>query len=171
MARPGERCCRPLTLSCRIVEQVKIDDTQVVVLASGDEQGARSHRRGHLFEMFMAKVLAALGYEEPSFENLNISANGIEIDIEVKHALTRRVAIAECKAYSTPVQAKELTNFIGKRYIRGLSTKSAIDGFFFALPRLTSDGVAAARSLENEDAASVTSTRLKLREKLRKEVW
>ncbi|MFI1809908.1 restriction endonuclease [Streptomyces sp. NPDC020422] len=133
---------------------VAIQETQMVILAEGDTPSAAANARGHLFEKFIAKVLERLGYEEPRLENLNVTSDGIELDVTAIHRLNRRQAIAECKAYSSPVSAKELVAFYGKLNTERLVQDGAgIDGFFFALPRTTQPGAEKARVIEQHDSA------------------
>ncbi|MFZ3557067.1 restriction endonuclease [Streptomyces sp. BH055] len=129
-----------------------IQETQMVILAEGETPSASANARGHLFEKFIAKVLERLGYEEPRLENLNVTSDGIELDVTATHRLNRRQAIAECKAYSSPVTAKELVAFYGKLNTERLVQDDAsMDGFFFALPRTTQQGAEKARVIEERD--------------------
>ncbi|MFF8478206.1 restriction endonuclease [Streptomyces sp. NPDC015414] len=129
-----------------------IQETQMVILAEGETPSAAANARGHLFEKFIAKVLERLGYEEPRLENLNVTSDGIELDVTATHRLNRRQAIAECKAYSSPVAAKELVAFYGKLNTERLvQDDTGIDGFFFALPRTTQQGAEKARVIEERD--------------------
>ncbi|MFG2157792.1 nSTAND1 domain-containing NTPase [Streptomyces olivaceus] len=131
---------------------VTIQETQMVILADGETPSAAANARGHLFEKFIAKVLERLGYEEPRTENLNVTSDGIEIDVTAIHRLNRRQAIAECKAYSSPVSAKELVAFYGKLNTERLVLNDgSVDGFFFALPRTTQQGAEKARTIEERD--------------------
>ncbi|MGW2993101.1 nSTAND1 domain-containing NTPase [Streptomyces sp. NPDC001193] len=132
---------------------VAIQETQMVILAEGETPSATANARGHLFEKFIAKVLERLGYEEPRTENLNVTSDGIEIDVVALHRLTRRQAIVECKAYSSPVPAKELVAFYGKLNTERLvQDDSNLDGFFFALPRTTQQGAEKAHAIEAKDS-------------------
>ncbi|WP_435970369.1 nSTAND1 domain-containing NTPase [Streptomyces sp. Qhu_M48] len=131
---------------------VVVQETQMVILAEGETPSAVANARGHLFEKFIAKILERLGYEEPRSENMNVTSDGIEIDVTATHRLTRRRAIVECKAYSSPVSAKELVAFYGKLNTERLvQDDSGLDGFFFALPRTTQPGAEKARTIESRD--------------------
>ncbi|MFI8995703.1 restriction endonuclease [Streptomyces sp. NPDC053542] len=131
-----------------------IQETQVVVLAAGDTPQAAANARGHLFELFVARMLQHFGYEDPRFDNLNVTSDGIELDVVARHRLTRRTAMAECKAYTSPVAAKELVAFYGKLHTERItSDDDEIDGFFFALPRITQHGVEKARAIESKDTS------------------
>jgi hypothetical protein len=68
---------------------------------------------GHLFEDFIGKLLERYGYGEPRAENLRVTARGVEIDLQVRHRLTGSRAIAECKAYTSPVRGELLQQFYG----------------------------------------------------------
>lgn len=122
-----------------------METTQVLVLADGDGVGAVSNKRGHLFEQFVAQLLNALGYAEPRSENLNVTSEGIELDVFARSRVTDQALVAECKAYSANVPASMLTSFLGKYAIRRGADPQLV-GLFIALPRLTADG--------NEQAAA-----------------
>lgn len=130
--------------------QIRLVSKTVLVLAGGDTAGAISHARGHLFEMFVARLLQAYGYEEPTSSNVTVSSNGIELDVVTKTRLDGRVAIAECKAYSQPVAAKELTNFYGKVTIERFTTPDAL-GLMIVVPSLTPSGQESAREIMSKD--------------------
>ncbi|CAH0126500.1 hypothetical protein SRABI83_00095 [Arthrobacter sp. Bi83] len=130
--------------------QIGLVSKTVLVLAKGDSAGAVSHARGHLFELFVARLLQAYGYKEPSASNVTVNSNGIELDVVTSTRLDGRVAIAECKAYSQPVAAKELTNFYGKVTIERFTTPDAL-GLMMVVPGLTPSGQQAARAIELKD--------------------
>jgi hypothetical protein len=120
-----------------------VQDTQVLVLPDSPTADAK----GALFERFIAKLLANhFGFEQPRTRNLNVTSDGIELDVAAKHKLTASNAIAECKAYSRNLKAAELTNFYGKLVIERFEDPSAF-GLFCALPRLTPDGEEKAKDL------------------------
>jgi Restriction endonuclease len=129
-----------------------VQGVKVIVLAEGETCAATGNARGHLFERFVAKILERLGYSEPRTENLNVTDDGIELDVVVRHRLNGRTALAECKAFTSPIAVKELTAFYGKLTTRRL-TEGDTDGFFFALPRVTQNGAEQARLIESKDAA------------------
>lgn len=122
----------------------------IIVLASGSSTAERNNQGGHLFEKFVAELLFEHGFEHPKLENLNVSANGIELDIVGMHALTRKKVIAECKAYSSPVPAKELSAFYGKLGAMRLAESDTF-GFFVAVPTLTANGLEQSRKIEAGD--------------------
>jgi hypothetical protein len=125
-----------------------VRDAQVLVLADEDSAGGK----GGLFERFIAKLLAEqYGFEAPTTRNLNVTSEGVELDVVAKHRLTGGTALAECKAYSRNVAAAELTNFYGKLHIERFTDKAAF-GVLCALPRLTADGQEKARAIEAHDA-------------------
>jgi hypothetical protein len=127
-----------------------LNDPQVLVLAEGDTPSAIANSRGHLFERFVARLLANFGFEEPRVENLNVTAEGIELDVAVNHQLTQQPAIVECKAYSAPVSAEKLDAFFGKLNVRRFRAAET-HGFFFAIPRLTQPGLEQAKAIAQED--------------------
>lgn len=133
------------------MDQVHVDDPQLLVLAPGDSPAAVANARGHLFEAFVAKVLHSYGYDEPVTSNMNVTSEGVELDVTATHRLTKSVAIAECKAYTTNVSAQALTSFFGKLGMERFE-KPDCHGFFFALPRLTNSGVEKASTLTERDS-------------------
>ncbi|WP_206489804.1 restriction endonuclease [Rhodococcus sp. KRD162] len=125
-----------------------IQETQLVILPDGDSRGGK----GGLFERFIAKLLSdQYGFESPKAQNLNVTAEGIELDVTARHKLTGAKAVAECKAYTRNVKSAELTNFYGKLTIERFKDEG-IFGLFCALPRLTPDGQEKARAIEVEDS-------------------
>ncbi|MGW2542252.1 hypothetical protein ACWC5I_15620 [Kitasatospora sp. NPDC001574] len=64
---------------------LSMHELTILVLAPGDTAGAQSHAKGHLFERFVAQLLHRYGYEKPKFDNLNVTADGIELDVVVQH--------------------------------------------------------------------------------------
>ena len=133
------------------MDTVTVRDPLVVVLAEGDSQSAVNNSKGHLFEDFIARVLNAYGYEDPTSENLSVSDSGVELDVVVNHTLDRAEAIAECKAYSSPVSAEKLSAFYGKLAARRLDSSRELRGLFVAIPRLTKDGAEKAQKIEAGD--------------------
>ncbi|MFE5770707.1 restriction endonuclease [Streptomyces sp. NPDC056485] len=123
----------------------------ILVLAPGEAPQAQNHAKGHLFERFVAQLLHRYGYEKPRFSNLNVTSDGVELDVVVQHQLTFATAIAECKAYSRNVKANELTSFYGKLAADRLEREQATFGFMIALPRLTPDGEEKARTIAARD--------------------
>ncbi len=103
-----------------------------------------------LFEVFVARLLHAYGYEEPTTRNLNVTADGIELDVVARSRLTEKVAIAECKAYTRPVSAKELTNFYGKLSVERFDDPDTF-GLIAVLPRLTPEGEEKAKAIRVKD--------------------
>jgi Novel STAND NTPase 1/Restriction endonuclease len=129
------------------MDRIAVETTQVLVVADGDSTSAVSNKRGHLFEAFVAQLLGALGYEEPRTERLNVTSDGIEIDVEAKQKVTGHPLIAECKAYSTNVSADLLSAFLGKYGVRRMKDSKLV-GLFVALPRLTANGLEQAQDAE-----------------------
>ncbi|WP_282702642.1 restriction endonuclease [Streptomyces sp. CC219B] len=131
---------------------LSMHELTILVLAPGETTQGQSHARGHLFERFVAQLLHRYGYEKPKFSNLNVTSDGVELDVVVQHTLTFTTAIAECKAYSRNVKANELTSFYGKLAADRLENERDTFGFMIALPRLTPDGEEKARTIANRDS-------------------
>ncbi|WP_392754714.1 DUF6650 family protein [Streptomyces sp. LN590] len=149
-----------------VLATLALSDPIVLVLAEGETQAAVSNARGHLFERFVARLLQAYGYEEPTAERLNVSADGIELDISAKHRLTGQPAIAECKAYSSPVKAGMLGTFHSKLVVSRFA-KPTTHGFFVALPRLTAQGTEQAQLISSHDSGFTVLTTTGVVEALR----
>lgn len=129
------------------MRSMAVQDTQVIVLASDDSPGGK----GGLFERFIANLLATeYGFENPRTRSLNVTSDGIELDVVASHKLTGALAIAECKAYTRSVKAAELTNFYGKLSIERFSDPGSF-GLMCALPRLTPEGQEKAREIQAVD--------------------
>lgn len=132
------------------VQANRIDQPQLIVLAPGDTPQAAANARGHLFETFVATLLHTYGYEAPTKSNVNVTAEGIEIDVVTKHRLDNKIAYAECKAYGRPVKAAELTSFYGKLTVQRFSQPDAL-GLMIVSPRLTPEGEEQARRITEKD--------------------
>lgn len=130
---------------------MNFDDVTVLVLADGDTQSGRANNRGHLFERFFALLLETHGYTAATAERVDVTSDGVEIDIRAQHRMSNSLALAECKAYSTPVSAKELMAFVGKLVAERDETEADIDGFMVCLPKLTQPAVEKARQREQRD--------------------
>jgi hypothetical protein len=130
--------------------QIALTSRTILVLANGDSSAAIANARGHLFEVFVAKLLHAYGYEDPTASNVTVSSNGIEVDVVTKTRLDDRLAMAECKAYARPVAAKELTNFYGKVMLERYTTPDVL-GLMMVIPSLTSDGQETAKTIARAD--------------------
>ncbi|GAA2678527.1 DUF6042 family protein [Actinoplanes palleronii] len=128
-----------------------VQETKVVVVAEGDSPSEIANARGHLFEHFIARLSARFGFTEPRRENLNVTSNGIELDIVLTHVSNGRTVLVECKAYSSPVPAKELVAFYGKVHARRLAEPET-EGLMFVLPGLTSEGAEQARTIQARDS-------------------
>lgn len=96
------------------MDRIAVETTAVVVLADGASEGSINRTKGHPFEAFLAKVLATQGYESPRTENLNVTKEGVEVDVTALHRVTRHRIVCECKAYSANVGVPALVGFIGK---------------------------------------------------------
>lgn len=124
-----------------------VQDTKVIVLPDDGEPTTE----GALFERFVGKLLAeSYGFDQPTTQSLNVTADGIELDVVANHRLTGGKAIAECKAYTRPVKAAELAAFYGKVAADRLDGNQTF-GVMFALPRLTADGGEKAREIASKD--------------------
>jgi Restriction endonuclease len=128
-----------------------VPSTQVLILAAGDTPAAQANARGHLFEEFVAQFMALFGYERPTRSTLNNTANGIELDVTSKHVLTRQRMLAECKAYSSPIEAKELAAFYGKLGVDRFESSDSF-GYFVAIPGFTKSGRELQGKLEANDS-------------------
>lgn len=126
---------------------IPVQDVRVLVLSG--EQSTKA--QGSLFESFLARLLAdEYGFEQPTTSSLNVTAEGVELDVTATHKLTRSKALAECKAYARNVAAHELTNFYGKLGVARFEDATTF-GLMCALPRLTAEGEEKARSIEAHD--------------------
>ncbi|RMB83704.1 restriction endonuclease [Streptomyces shenzhenensis] len=128
------------------MDQISVDTAAVVVLADGSSTSDVSNKRGHLFEAFIAKLLATQGYGEPRPENLNVTSEGIELDVEARHTVTGEQLICECKAYSSNIRAPLVTSFLGK-FALARADDDRMHGLFVGIPRLTPE------AKEKSDAA------------------
>lgn len=127
-----------------------IQDPAFIFLTSEETQSGKSNAKGHLFEKLMTHVMHSLGYEDPTTDNVNVKADGIELDISTTHEMNNSNAIAECKAYSTNVSAEKLSAFYGKLAMQRYS-ESNLDGFFFAIPNITADAQDFVRTIQKSD--------------------
>jgi biotin operon repressor len=129
---------------------LEISAPQIVIVASGESPNHQANARGHLFEKFIARILEAYGCEAPTSSTVNVRQNGYEVDISTRFVLTREAAIAECKAYSSPLAIPALSAFYGKVNTERLDYPET-HGWFFAIPGLTADAHQLARKLESKD--------------------
>ncbi len=132
------------------MDSLALADPVVLVLATAPTDGGVNNAKGHLFEQFVARLLHLYGYGEPRTETLNVTRDGIEIDVSATHDLSKTPAIAECKAYSSPVSAAQLGTFHSK-LITARYAAPGTQGFFIALPRMTSSGQEQAELIEAND--------------------
>jgi hypothetical protein len=139
-----------------------------MVLADGSSQGQINDRRGKLFEQFIARFLTRYGYENPTRRNLNVTEDGIELDVALRALSDNHLAIVECKAYSTNVSPVELSNFIGKLVEVRWDEGEDVFGWFFALPAFTRGGDKRARKAEQRDKRFRVFTSVELVEDLRR---
>ena len=126
-------------LSGEGLQEIGVDTAAVVVLVEGATQQEESAKKGKLLEDFLAQLLAELGYEQPTTESLRVTVAGIEIDVTAKAKVTGQRLMAECKAYTSNIPAREFTSFMGK-YLLAREDDSGLAGIFLGLPRLTPEG-------------------------------
>lgn len=129
---------------------LRLSDLRLLVLAPLEDAGAANTRKGRIFETFVAHLLEVYGYDRPTTSHLNYTSDGIELDVVVRHRLTGKRAIAECKAYSRPVAANELTNFYGKLTVERFTDPGTL-GLMVVVPRLTPEGEEQARTITASD--------------------
>jgi Restriction endonuclease len=141
-------------------------DPVVLVLAEGESPGAIRNSRGHLFEQFTGRLLELYGYEEPQFQRVNVTSDGIELDLDVRHRLTGHRAIVECKCYSTPVKALAATSFFGKLAKERLRDKE-VHGFLVVTPRLSPEADEFVREIRESDTSLTVLTSRAIVESLR----
>lgn len=122
----------------------------VVVLADGTSDADRRNDRGHLFEVFVARLFELYGFEPPTTQSLNVTSDGIELDVVSTQVITGQFVIAECKAYSANVSADKLGEFYGKLAVRRLN-KPRTFGVFVALPGLTQPANEQANTIRDGD--------------------
>ncbi|WP_433051169.1 restriction endonuclease [Dactylosporangium sp. CS-033363] len=132
------------------MQRLPIPDARVLVLVDGDG-GLAAHKAGHLFEDFIARLMALYGYEEPTNSKLRTTSRGIELDVSLRHRMANHRAIAECKAYSSPVKSEMLVQFFGALTVERISNPE-LHGYFVALPRLTAEGDEKARQIMEGDS-------------------
>lgn len=131
------------------MHRIAVDQLQVLVCvdeARRDANGAK----GKLFEAFVATVLSKLGYSDPTTSSLNVTADGIEIDVSAVHRLDSTPLLAECKAYGKSVASNMLDAFYGKLMIARYEDPN-VSGLFAALPRLTASGEEQVRLIQKND--------------------
>ncbi|MEH1058342.1 hypothetical protein V6U89_24420 [Micromonospora sp. CPCC 206171] len=133
------------------MDRIAVQDYQVLVLAEGETAAAVNNAKGHLFESFIASLLHEFGFDAPHERNVNVTSDGIELDVAVSSSFTKQSAIAEGKAYSTNVKAQALTSFYGKLNMARFEHPD-MHGYLFALPRLVAQGHESARTAETRDA-------------------
>lgn len=126
-------------------------DPAVLVLVDGDSDGAIRNAKGHLFEEFAGRLLELHGYEQPTRERLNVTSDGIELDLVVRHKLSKHRAIVECKCYSTPVKAQAATSFFGKLAKERLSAPDT-HGYLIVTPRLSPEADEFIREVQRANA-------------------
>jgi hypothetical protein len=123
---------------------------QIVIVADGDTASDKANKKGHLFEKFVAKLFEAYGCDKPTINNLNIRNSGFELDLVTNFTLSGTRAIAECKAYSSPLPVSDLNIFYSKLCTERFDHKKT-EGWFVAIPGLTKDGHELARKIEGND--------------------
>lgn len=132
------------------MQAIRVEDPQVLVLATGRTKADVAQARGALFERFVAMLLADYGYEAPTRNRLNVLAEGIEIDVTTKNRVTDQPLIAECKAYSRTLPAEFIDQFYGKVCAARWKTPNLF-GWFVGIPRLASPGHEHAKAIAAAD--------------------
>jgi hypothetical protein len=133
------------------LEDITVRPPNVLVLAQGATAHDVNQRRGHLFEQFVARLLERLGYMEPTTDRLNVSVNGIELDVTARHRVSSDQAIVECKAYSASLRTDHLTKFYGKLSAERIRGRPNLFGLFVAIPDLVSEADEWVRSVSPVD--------------------
>ena len=123
----------------------------VVILVDGASDGERANKRGHLLESFVAGLLEYYGFEAPTRKHLNVTSNGVELDVVTRHVLTQQPAIGECKVYTSNIPSSSVAAFYGKVAVARLTDPNEY-GVFVAIPGLTSDGDEFARTIGASDS-------------------
>lgn len=132
------------------MDRLTVQDPVLIVLAAGDTPSAVNNARGHLFERFIAQLLHEYGYDASSESNLNITSEGIEIDLTATHSFSGHLAVVEAKAYNSNVRARVLTDFYGALGIYRFDHPEA-HGYLFVTPRLVPEGEEQARKAATDD--------------------
>lgn len=143
---------------------------QIVIVAEGDNPGAQAHARGHLFELFIARVFEAFGCNPPTKSTVNVRQSGYEVDIAARLTLTGEAAIAECKAYSSVLPLAAVSNFYGKLGAERLDEPS-MHGWFVAVPGLTAEGHEFVRKLEAKDKRFKLMTASQIYDLVKQKGW
>lgn len=131
------------------MERIAVETTAVVVLADGASPSDISNRRGHLLESFVAQLLSTQGYSAPRTENLNVTSEGVEIDVVAHHHVAQHRIICECKAYSSNIRAPLLKSFLGT-FAMARADDATCQGLFIGLPRLTPEAREQAKAAETK---------------------
>jgi hypothetical protein len=127
-----------------------LHETRLLVLSDVEGTPGAGNARGHLFEIFVGNLMHAYGYEAPTTRSLNVTSDGIELDVSTQSRLDGKAALAECKAYSSPVKANELTNFYGKLTVERFSEPETL-GLMVVIPRLVAEGAEKAAEIAAND--------------------
>jgi len=131
------------------MQRIAVETTAVAILADGPTPAAISNARGHLLETFLAQFLATQGYGPPRTEHLNVTSEGVEIDVVATHRVTGHQVLCECKAYTTNISVGLLTSFLGK-FALAKADNSGVQGLFVGLPRLTAEGLEKANAAQTK---------------------
>jgi hypothetical protein len=132
------------------MDRIVVQDPQVLVLAAGRTRAERNQKRGALLETFVALLLEKFGFSKPRESSLNVTSNGIELDITASHLITNARLLAECKAYSRNIPAHMLDTFYGKLSAARFTSTDTF-GLFVALPDLVAQGREQARLFSDND--------------------
>lgn len=143
---------------------------QIVIVAGGETPNAQANARGHLFEKFVARLFEEYGCEKPTVKNLNVRSNGYEVDLITRFTLSGGRAIAECKAYSSPLPVGDLNVFYSKLCTDRFD-HIGTQGWFVAIPGLTKDGYELARRIEKNDTGFRLITAIEIYELVQQKDW
>src|SRR4051794_39158157 len=96
--------------------------------------------------------MESFGFDAITSSDLNVTADGIELDLVVSNSFVNKTAICECKAYSNNVKAQAFTSLYGKLALARLKNRDTL-GYLFALPRLVAPGEELVREAEQVDSS------------------
>lgn len=114
-------------------------DIRLLVVSFADSPGGKNQERGKLFEQLVADLVGAMGYKIHS-KQLNISTAGMEIDVYANSEIDGTPLVAECKFYSSRLDAPSLVKFYGK-YMAKWRKDPKTKGLFVAIPGLNSSAL------------------------------
>jgi hypothetical protein len=152
------------------IPSLDISAPQIIIVADGETPSSQANARGHLFEIFVARLFEAYGCTAPTKSSMNVRQSGYEVDIATNFTLSREPAIAECKAYSAVLPLSALSNFYGKLSAERFDNQS-MHGWFVAVPGMTADGHEFARKLEACDSRFRLVTATDIYQLVKQQSW